>query len=78
MVQHLIQEGYLEARPGLGTVVAKPPPTSAGERKRLLTHEVEQLVVEARRVGLAMAELVHACRIAEWIKLDQPVEVNRK
>jgi len=77
VVQHLIQEGYLEARPGLGTVVAKPPSASAGERKRLLTHEVEQLVVEARRVGLTIGELVGAVE-SEWIKLDKPVEVSRK
>ena len=77
VVQHLIQEGYLEARPGLGTVVAKPPSASAGGRKRLLTHEVEQLVVEARRVGLTIGELVGAVE-SEWIKLDKPVEVSRK
>ena len=71
VVQHLIQEGYLEARPGLGTVVARPPAARAGERKRLLTHEVEQLVVEARRVGLSLPELMHAVE-SEWAKLDAP------
>jgi len=77
VIQHLIQEGYLESRPGLGTIVSKLPSARAGERKRLLTHEVEQLVVEARRVGLALPELVHAVE-TEWIKLDKPAEVKRK
>lgn len=77
VVQHLIQEGYLEARPGLGTVVSQLPAPRAGDRKHLLTHEVEQLVVEARRVGLALPELVNAVE-SEWTKLDKPVEVKRK
>jgi len=72
VVQHLIQEGYLESRPGLGTVVAQPPSPRAGDRKRLLTHEVEQLVVEARRVGLELLELMHAVE-TEWTKLDKPM-----
>src|SRR5216110_3156490 len=49
VVQYLIQERFLEARPGIGTVVADPPQARAGERKRILQQEVEQLVVEARR-----------------------------
>ncbi len=52
VVQHLIQEGFLEARPGIGTVVADFPSARAADRKRLLNQEVEQLVVEAKRVGL--------------------------
>ena len=71
VIQHLIQEGYLKARPGLGTVVGKLPAVRAGDRKRLLTHEVEQLVVEARRVGLALPELIYAVE-TEWAKLDNP------
>src|SRR5579863_6165144 len=51
VIQHLIQERYLEARPGLGTVVAKLPAARAGDRKRLLQEEIGQLVVEAIRVG---------------------------
>lgn len=77
VVQHLIQEGYLETRPGLGTVVSQLPPPRAGDRKYLLTHEVEQLVVEARRVGLALPELISAVE-SEWMKLDKPAEVKRK
>jgi GntR family transcriptional regulator len=77
VVQHLIQEGYLEARPGVGTVVSQLPSPRAGDRKYLLTHEVEQLVVEARRVGLALPELMHAVE-GEWMKLEKSVEVKRK
>jgi GntR family transcriptional regulator len=70
-VQHLIQERWLEARPGVGTVVAPPPAARAGDRKRLLQYEVEQLVVEAKRVDLDLEELVDAIQ-AQWQKLEKP------
>jgi GntR family transcriptional regulator len=77
VVQHLIQEGYLEARPGLGTVVAELPSAPAVERKRLLRQEVERLVVEARRVGLELSDVVQAVE-AQWASFDRSMEVNRK
>ena len=77
VVQHLIQERFLEARPGIGTVVAELPEARAGDRKRLLQQEVEQLVVEAKRVGLELEELVDAVE-AKWTNLGAPLEVNRK
>ncbi len=60
VVQHLIQERWLDVRPGIGTVVAEPPKPRPGDRRRLLKDEVEQLVVEARRVGADLDEVVEA------------------
>ena len=60
VVQHLIQERWLMARPGVGTVVAAPPKARAGDRKRLLEGEVERLVVEAVRVGASLGEVQQA------------------
>ena len=60
VVQHLIQERWLVAQPGLGTVVAQPPKARAGDRKRLLEDEVEKLVVEAMRVGAGLHEVQQA------------------
>ena len=60
VVQHLIQERWLSAQPGVGTVVAAPPKARAGDRKRLLEDEVERLVVEAMRVGANLAEVQQA------------------
>ena len=60
VVQHLIQERWLVAQPGVGTVVAPPPKARAGDRKRLLEDEVEKLVVEAMRVGASLAEVQQA------------------
>ncbi len=76
-IQHLIQERWLEVRPGIGTVVAEPPEARAGDRKRLLQQEVEQLVVEAKRVGLELEEVVEAIE-AQWARLEKPLEVSRK
>jgi len=77
VVQHLIQERFLEAHPGIGTVVAELPEARAGDRKRLLRQEVEQLVVEAMRVGLELEEVVQAIE-AKWASLEKQLEVNRK
>lgn len=60
VVQHLIQERWLMAQPGVGTVVAPPPKARAGDRKRLLEDEVEKLVVEAMRVGAGLDEVQQA------------------
>jgi GntR family transcriptional regulator len=60
VVQHLIQERWLMAQPGVGTVVAPAPKARAGDRKRLLEDEVEKLVVEAIRVGAGLAEVQQA------------------
>lgn len=77
VVQHLIEEGFLIARPGLGTVVADLPVAPAADRKRLLKHEVEQLVVEAKRVGLELSEIVESIE-SQWAALDPSREVTRK
>ena len=77
VVQHLINEGWLEARPGIGTIVAEIPHPRPGDRKRLLQREVEQLVVEAKRLDLDLGELVQAIQ-DQWAKLDRSQEVSRK
>lgn len=73
VIQHLIKERFLEARPGLGTVVAKLPTARSGDRRRLLRDEVEQLVVEAIRVGASLHEVIQAIE-DEWTGLTRSVE----
>ncbi|HEY6456548.1 MAG TPA: GntR family transcriptional regulator [Steroidobacteraceae bacterium] len=75
VVQHLIQERWLEVHPGVGTVVAVPPKARLGDRQRLLQEEVEQLVVEARRVGVRLQDVFEAIS-KEWSKIDQAREAN--
>lgn len=71
VVAELTREGLLEVRPGIGTVVAAGRRASAAERKQLLSREVEQLVVEAKRLGLTKAEVVGAVA-AQWTALFAP------
>lgn len=77
VVQHLIQERFLEVRPGIGTVVADLPTARAGDRKRLLQEEVVQLVVEAKRVGLDLSDVVEAIE-TQWAKIFRTSEAGRK
>jgi GntR family transcriptional regulator len=77
VVQHLIQEGFLESRPGIGTVVAELPEARAGDRKRLLQQEIEQLVVEAKRVGVSLKQVMDAIE-SQWEQLEKQAEVGRK
>jgi GntR family transcriptional regulator len=75
VIQHLIQERWLEVHPGIGTIVAEPPTARHGDRQRLLKHEIELLVVEARRVGVRFDEVVEAIS-NEWSKIDQARKEN--
>jgi GntR family transcriptional regulator len=77
VVQYLIQERWLEPRPGIGTVVGQRPEVRASDRKRLLKHEVEQLVVEAKRVGVELQDLIETIE-AQWQALEQAPEAKRK
>jgi GntR family transcriptional regulator len=77
VIQHLIQERWLEVHPGVGTVVAEPPQARPGDKKRLLQHELEQLVVEAKRLGLSLPDVVDGLA-AHWSKLDKTREASGK
>jgi GntR family transcriptional regulator len=69
IIHHLVAERWLEHRPGIGTLVAQRPPVRAAERKRLLQEEVERLIVEAKKLGVSLPEVIHAIS-AGWSQLD--------
>lgn len=69
VVTHLLNEGLLEVMPGTGTVVANRPDTTAAERSHLLENEVEQLVVEAKKLGISLRELTGAV-VDNWERLE--------
>src|SRR6266849_1651381 len=58
VVTHLVATGLVETRPGVGTVVATLPEASSAERMQLLGHEIEQLVVEAKKLGVVLEEMI--------------------
>ena len=60
VVAELIRDRLLEVRPGVGTVVSNGRRATAAERRALLSSEVEQLIVEARRLGLTKQDVTNA------------------
>jgi GntR family transcriptional regulator len=60
IVAHLVNEGLLETRPGIGTVVAKLPDSTRQERTELLGQEIEEIVVEAKRLGIGLNQMLDA------------------
>jgi GntR family transcriptional regulator len=70
IVAHLVNEGLLETRPGIGTVVAVLPDSTRKERTQLLGHEIEELVVEAKRLGIELAEMLGSIT-AHWERLSR-------
>ncbi len=70
-VAELTAEGLLEVLPGIGTVIATLPGAPTGpERAHLLGGEVERLVVEAKKTGLTLDDLLEAMR-RHWETLDE-------
>jgi GntR family transcriptional regulator len=76
VIAQLQLEGLLEVHQGIGTVVALPPPLARAERARLLKPGVEQLAVEAVRMGVTLEELQQFVT-EQWHRLKKE-EVARK
>ena len=68
VVSNMVAEGLLETRPGIGTVVADLPESTKSERTQLLGFEIEQLAVEARKLGISLQEMTEAIA-AHWKRL---------
>ena len=60
VIATLVASGLLEIRPGIGAVVAPRPEVSRKEKARLLEQEIEALVVEAKRLGIQMDDVVES------------------
>src|SRR3990170_5223184 len=71
IVAALVEDGLLEVRPGLGTVVGEGKRAGASARRDLLEHDAERLVVEARRGGVGLQDLLAAIR-KHWSRTVAP------
>ena len=69
VVAHLAREGMLEMKPGIGSVVSELSTATKAQRDRILNDEVEQLVVESKRLSITKKEVVDAIN-RNW-KLDK-------
>ncbi|HEY0284652.1 MAG TPA: GntR family transcriptional regulator [Vicinamibacterales bacterium] len=67
IVAALIERGLLVVRPGIGTVVSAALPATASDRRSVLDDDAERLVVEARRSGLSLQEVLASIR-AHWTR----------
>ena len=78
VIGQLVSEGVIEVQPGLGTVVSERSSATASERSNLLKIEVEELVVEAKKLGLELEEVTDAIT-DHWYRLEgMPRPVRRK
>jgi GntR family transcriptional regulator len=71
VVTALIAAGLLETQPGIGTVVSVRPEARNSERTQLLGQEIEQLVVEAKKLGIEMDDVLTSVA-AHWKRLSGP------
>jgi GntR family transcriptional regulator len=78
VVARLLADGLLEVKPGIGTVVAATGPVStAADRSQLLRRDLEQLVVDARKLGLGLDDLTTALT-NHWHQLDPARRDSRR
>lgn len=71
VIQHLTNEGLVEIRPGIGTVVAKLPQATAAACAGLLGSELEVVVVEAKKLGMQLTDVMAALS-NHWERLGAP------
>jgi len=65
----LINEGLLEVKPGIGTIVGKKSKATPEQRSELLGEDVERLVVEAKKLRLELGDITRAVE-KHWNKLS--------
>jgi GntR family transcriptional regulator len=78
IIAALLADGLLESRPGVGTVVAAVPDSTAHARNDLLGSQVESLVVEAKRLAVPRDAVLEAVT-THWQRLAQaaPDSISR-
>jgi GntR family transcriptional regulator len=62
IVAELVAEGTLTVRPGIGTIVGEAREGGDRARRTLLEEDAEHLVVEAKRAGLSLPDVLAAVR----------------
>jgi GntR family transcriptional regulator len=70
IVAALVAQGVLLTTPAVGSVVAEHAAGDRAERAELLGRDLEQLVVEAKKLGLTLDE-VSAGLASQWKKLNR-------
>lgn len=76
VVTTLAASGLLETQPGIGTVIASIPESRRSERTQLLGPEIEQLVVEAKKLGIEIEDVL-ASVTTHWKRLSTNASTDR-
>jgi GntR family transcriptional regulator len=76
-VTQLTALGLLQVHPGIGTRVAQPARASRAASTAELRPQVADLVLEARRLGVALTDLQDLLE-AEWQRLDPSTRGTRR
>jgi GntR family transcriptional regulator len=71
VITQLLNDGLLESRPGIGTAVAELPRSTATQRTELLGPQIEELVVEAKRLSIDLEDMTTAIS-RHWKRLTTP------
>jgi GntR family transcriptional regulator len=77
VITQLVAEGLIEVHTGRGTFVAERASSTAAERGNLLKKEFEELVVEAKKLGLDLDEVTKAVA-QHWYRLDGTTKLARR
>lgn len=70
VISYLISVGLLEVRPGTGTIVAKRLGATRAEKTNLLEDQLEELVVEGKRLGVELQDIQEAIE-KHWKRLHR-------
>jgi len=69
VIAALINQGLLEVKPGIGTIVGEKTTATPKQRSELLGEDVEHLVVEAKKLRLKVGDVTRAVE-QHWNKLS--------
>jgi GntR family transcriptional regulator len=69
VITGLVDAGLLETRPGSVAVIAKRPAATKSEKTKLLQDYFEELVVEAKRLGIDLPDMQEAME-KHWQRLS--------
>jgi len=64
IVGTLTERGLLEVRPGIGTVIGEWRPADSPTRRAVMASHLERLVIDAKQLGMNLADVLDAIRRA--------------
>jgi GntR family transcriptional regulator len=69
VIQFLVEDRWLEARPGVGTVVASRPKTRGEDARRLIRDDVHKVIAKARSIEVGLQDVKDELT-QQWSRLD--------